>query len=192
MEDNARARRALAILNGAYGDMVAREAPALATAMTVTQHGRAVPPEPQALREAFPSASARLVVFLHGLTESEASWCFNSVRHYGRPDVSYGTQLQQDLGLTPVFIRYNTGLHISDNGRLLAELLDRLVEAWPVPVDGLVLIGHSMGGLVARSALHQSGGGTDAARPWTTARPHHDHPRDAAPRSASRTGRAHA
>jgi pimeloyl-ACP methyl ester carboxylesterase len=167
LDDNRSARIALAILNGVYGDTVVREAPALATLMTVRQRGRPVPLEPEAVHEAFPTASGQLVVFLHGLTETEGAWCFKSTRHHGRADVSYGTLLQQHLGLTPVFVRYNTGLHISDNGRLLADLLDRLVEAWPVPVQDLVLIGHSMGGLVARSALHQSRGGTEVARAWT-------------------------
>jgi pimeloyl-ACP methyl ester carboxylesterase len=62
--------------------------------------------------------------------------------------------MQMDLGYTPLYVRYNTGLHISDNGRRLSELLDRTVSDWPVPVEEVVLVGHSMGGLVARSAIH--------------------------------------
>jgi len=135
--------------------------------MTVRADGRAVPVEPAALADAYPVAGSRLAVFLHGLTETESSWCYRSERHHGRAEVSYGTQLHDDLGLTPVFLRYNTGLHISHNGRSLDRLLGALVEAWPVPVDDVVLIGHSMGGLVARSALHHAGGGTPDARAWT-------------------------
>jgi pimeloyl-ACP methyl ester carboxylesterase len=167
IDDTRAARVALAILNGAHGDLLDRETPALATTMTLRQAGQAVPVQADDLAAAYPEASGRLVVFLHGLTETEGAWCYKSDRHHGRPGVTYGTLLEEDLGLTPLFLRYNTGLHISDNGRRLADLLDRLVEAWPVPVQDLVLIGHSMGGLVARSALHQAGGGTDAARPWT-------------------------
>jgi len=167
--DGKRAGRvALAILNGAHGDLVAREVPALAVQMAVRVDGRAVPVEPAALRTAFPDAGSRLAVFLHGLTETESSWCFRAERHHGRADVSFGTQLHDDLGLTPVYLRYNTGLHISDNGRSLDALLAALVDAWPVPVQDVVLIGHSMGGLVARSALHQAGGGTPEAHRWTT------------------------
>ena len=160
-------RVALAILNGAHGDLVAREAPALALDMTVRVAGRAVPTETSALQQAFPGASGRLAVFLHGLTESEDSWGYGAERHHGDRAVTYGSQLQRDLGLTPVYLRYNTGLHISENGRSLDALLTALVGAWPVPVQDVVLIGHSMGGLVARSALHQAGGGTAQAHGWT-------------------------
>jgi pimeloyl-ACP methyl ester carboxylesterase len=120
-----------------------------------------------ALAEAFPGASGRLAVFLHGLTESEDSWGYGAEKHHGDQSVTYGSRLQRDLGLTPVYLRYNTGLHISDNGRALDALLGALVDAWPVPVQDVVLIGHSMGGLVARSALHQAGGGTAEAHGWT-------------------------
>jgi pimeloyl-ACP methyl ester carboxylesterase len=166
--DTARAGRvALAILNGAHGDLLAREAPALALEMTVRVAGRAVPPETPALQQAFPGASGRLAVFLHGLTETEDSWGYGAERHHGDRAVTYGSQLQRDLGLTPVYLRYNTGLHISENGRSLDALLTALVDAWPVPVQDVVLVGHSMGGLVARSALHQAGGGTAEAHGWT-------------------------
>ncbi|MGY1805209.1 hypothetical protein ACI78T_18145 [Blastococcus sp. SYSU D00922] len=165
--DTDRAGRvAVAILNGAHGDLVRREAPALALDMAVRVDGRAVPPEPAPLQEAFPGATGRLAVFLHGLTETEASWSYGAERR-GEPGVTYGSRLRDELGLTPVYVRYNTGLHISDNGRALDDLLAALVDAWPVPVQDVVLIGHSMGGLVARSALHRAGGGTPEARGWT-------------------------
>jgi hypothetical protein len=165
--DGGRAGRVtLAILNGAHGDLVRREAPALALDMTVRVAGRPVPAEPGALRDTFPEATGRLAVFLHGLTETEMSWSYGAERR-GEPGVTYGTRLQQDIGLTPVHLRYNTGLHVSDNGRSLDALLSALVDAWPVPVQDVVLIGHSMGGLVARSALHQAHGGTGKAHGWT-------------------------
>jgi hypothetical protein len=166
--DTDRAGRvALAVLNGAHGDLVRQEAPALAMDMSVRVAGRAVRLETAALREAFPGASGRLAVFLHGLTETEDSWGYGAERHHGDRAVTYGSQLQRDLGLAPVHLRYNTGLHISENGRSLDALLTALVDAWPVPVQDIVLIGHSMGGLVARSALHQAGGGTPEAHGWT-------------------------
>ena len=61
-------------------------------------------------------------------------------------------------------VRYNTGLHVSENGRGLARLLDEMVEEWPCQLEELVLIGHSMGGLVARSACHYGASWTDRVR----------------------------
>ncbi|MGY2128615.1 lipase family alpha/beta hydrolase [Blastococcus sp. SYSU DS0617] len=167
LDEERRGRLVLGVLNGAHGDLVQRSAPGLDLGMTVRVAGRAVPLDAESLRTAFPAASGGIVVFLHGLTETEDSWSYGAEKHHGRPDVTYGTLLQADLGLTPVYLRYNTGLHISDNGRALAALLEELVSAWPEEVQDLVLIGHSMGGLVARSALHQAGGGTTEAQAWT-------------------------
>ena len=66
-----------------------------------------------------------------------------------------------DLGITPVFVRYNTGRHVSENGASLAALLDELVAGWPVQVERIAIVGHSMGGLVARSACHHGGDWSD-------------------------------
>ena len=79
---------------------------------------------------------------------------------------SYGERLHEDLGYTPIYVGYNTGLHISVNGRTLAGILDLLHDQWPVPVTELVLVGHSMGGLVARSACHY---GAEEQHRWTDA-----------------------
>jgi pimeloyl-ACP methyl ester carboxylesterase len=111
--------------------------------------GDVVAPERAALAAAFPRASPRLVVFVHGLMETEHAW-----RLGGRE--SYGERLARELGCTPVDVRYNSGRHISQNGRSLADLLDALATAWPVEPEELALVGHSMGGLVARSACHQA------------------------------------
>ncbi len=86
---------------------------------------------------------------------------------------TYGTLLARDHEVTPLTLRYNTGLHISTNGRELARLLNRLVAAWPVQVREIDLIGHSMGGLVIRSACHYAstlwpqGRHLPFGRPWT-------------------------
>ena len=160
-------RVAVAILNGAHGDLIDRAAPALSLRMGIRCEGRSVPVERAALAAAFPDPTPRLAVFLHGLTETEGAWCYKAEQHHGRSGITFGTQLRRDLGLTPVYLRYNTGLHVSDNGRALDRLLGDLADAWPIELQDMVLIGHSMGGLVARSALHQAGGGTPEARAWT-------------------------
>jgi pimeloyl-ACP methyl ester carboxylesterase len=151
-----RGAAALAVLNGLYGDALEAEGSALQLHMAVHVAGAPVAPVPGALAAAFPAASGRLVVFLHGLMESEHAW-----RLGGRP--SYGERLAGELGRASVELRYNTGRHVSHNGRSLDELLEELVAAWPVPVEEIALVGHSMGGLVARSAAHQA---VEAGRAW--------------------------
>ena len=90
-------------------------------------------------------------------------------RSEGEDNRSYGERLRDDLGFSPVLLRYNTGLHVSVNGRTLAEILDLLHAQWPVPISELVLVGHSMGGLVARSACHY---GAQQQLGWTDAVSH--------------------
>lgn len=137
-------------IGGAFGDHLEACHPALAPRMAVRLAGRDVALDRRSLAAAFPRAEARVAVFLHGLCETEAGW--------GRPALdddapgTYGDRLRHHLGHSPVFLRYNSGLHVSENGRRLATLLGSLAAAWPVELEELVLVGHSMGGLVVRSA----------------------------------------
>jgi len=143
---------AISALNGAWGDLLARTGNPLALDMSVRVDGSDVPVDSDRLADAFPGATGDVAVFVHGLCESDASWRLSGERHYGDAGSSHGSRLQAETGLTPVYVRYNSGLHISDNGAQLDELLTSLVEQWPVPVTRLTLVGHSMGGLVIRSA----------------------------------------
>jgi pimeloyl-ACP methyl ester carboxylesterase len=146
----ARGGLGIAALNGLVGDRLEREGSPLHQPLAVRVDGLPVAPERPALARAFPGATPRLVVFLHGLMESERGWRLGA--REGRED--YGTRLARDLGCTPVYVRYNSGRHISENGRSLADLLERVIAEWPVAVEEVALVGHSMGGLVARSAAH--------------------------------------
>jgi hypothetical protein len=150
---------ALAVLNGLWGDTLARRHPELALAMTVRAAGVEVPTTVGGLAAAYPAATSRIAVFVPGLSETEQYWSLSSRRHYGTEHSTHGSRLQRDLGYTPVYVRYNSGLHISDNGARLAWLLDEVVAGWPVTVEEIVLVGHSMGGLVARSACHHAASG---------------------------------
>lgn len=116
------------------------------------------------LAGAFPDATSRIVVFVHGLCETDDAWRLLPLRGERIRRRTYGERLQDELSFTPVYLRYNTGLRISENGCALAGLLDNLVAAWPTGVEELVLVGHSMGGLVARSACHY---GERDQRRWT-------------------------
>ncbi len=140
----------IAALNGLIGDQLERDGSALAQSTSVRVRGERIGLDESSLRRAFPEATGRLVVFLHGLTADEFCWSL-----WGAEE-PYGARLAVDLDCTAVYLRYNSGLHISENGRTVAALLGDLVDGWPVEVQQIALVGHSMGGLVARSACHQA------------------------------------
>jgi pimeloyl-ACP methyl ester carboxylesterase len=134
--------------------------------MSVRLDGRRLGLDRDSLAAAYPAASGRLVVFLHGLVETERSWFHRADPARARSGTGFGDRLTEDLPCSAVYVHYDSGRHVSDNGRALVGLLTELAGGWPVPVREIVLIGHSMGGLVARSALHQAG---EPAVPWTSA-----------------------
>jgi pimeloyl-ACP methyl ester carboxylesterase len=160
-----RGSAALAALNGLYGDHLAARGNELALGMDVRRDGADVALTTAALAAAFPDGTSRIVVFVHGLCETDDAWRLVPLRDRVARR-TYGDRLQAELGLTPVYLRYNTGLRVSENGRALARLLDDLAAAWPGGVEEVVLVGHSMGGLVARSACHY---GAAEGRRWTGA-----------------------
>lgn len=147
---------ALGALNGAVGDHLGPRHDALDLAMRLRVGARYVDPTPEALAAALPEATDHLVVFVHGLGTTEWSWALKAQEYYGAPDVTFASQLTRDLGATCVFVRYNTGRHVSEGGAALCALLERLVAGYPAPLSSLVLVGHSMGGLVCRSACHEA------------------------------------
>lgn len=158
LEDGSRGRFVSSAVNGLIGDRLVRERPHLAIPMAVRSGGRDVPVDEAGLAGAFPDATGRIVVFLHGLCENESYW--NHLRD--ETGTTYGEALA-GRGWTPVFLRANTGLGLRENGVALAALLQPLVEAWPVEVTRIALVGHSMGGLIMRAA----GAVATDELPWT-------------------------
>jgi hypothetical protein len=134
----------VAVVNGVLGDYLSETHNPLAIQMRLRRDGRPLPLETAALRAALPEAGGKLLVLVHGSCVSDWQWT--------RLGHDHGAALARDLGYTPVYLHYNSGLHVSTNGRELAALLEQLLAAWPVPVDELVILAHSLGGLVARSA----------------------------------------
>ncbi len=142
---------ASSILSGFVGDRMARRRNPLRVRYGVYQHGQRLRLTRDGLADAFPQATPRIAVFLHGLCGSETVW--KLFRDPANADTDgYGVRLARDLGYTPVFIRYNSGLHVSLNGRHCSRTLTALYQNWPMQAEEIVLIGHSMGGLLARSA----------------------------------------
>lgn len=155
LEDNLPGRMAVGALNGAWGDRLEHRGNTLARHMTIRHRGTDLSLNRRALAGAIPGARGRLAIFIHGLCETDDAWRLRASRH-----VPYGDRLESELDYTSLHVRYNTGLHISHNGRRLSNLLGELVENWPVPVTEIALVGHSMGGLVSRSACHYADEGS--------------------------------
>ncbi len=158
LEGDPRGRFVTAAVNGLIGDRLLRERPQLAIPMAVRRHGADVEPAREALAEAFPEATGHLVLFLHGLCENESYWN----RHRDRTGTTYAEMLAA-RGWTPLMLRANTGLPLRENGAALAGLAQQVVDAWPVEVTRIALVGHSLGGLVMRAAAAVVSG-VDA--PW--------------------------
>jgi pimeloyl-ACP methyl ester carboxylesterase len=165
LADGRRGNAVVGALNGAWGDTFAKWHNPLALAMTVRVDGRDVAPTRAELEAAFPAATGDVVVFVHGLCETDRSWWLSAEEHYGDATSTHGSRLAATTGATSVYLRYNTGRHISDNGERLADLMSELVVNWPVEVERLTLIGHSMGGLVIRAGCCH---GELSEQPWVS------------------------
>lgn len=131
-----------AALSAAFGDSLAADpvAAPLVTRMALRHDGSEVDCTHDALARAYPDATTTVVVFVHGLGATERVWSDD-----------YATAVR-NCGGTAVHVRYNTGESVASNGRALSALLGELVDAWPGHVERLIIVGHSMGGLVTRAA----------------------------------------
>jgi pimeloyl-ACP methyl ester carboxylesterase len=135
-----------AALNGVLGDYLADTGNPLAIPMQFRHGGKALALSKRVLASELPDANGKLLLLAHGLCMNDFQWT--------RDGHDHGAALAKDLGYTPIYLHYNSGRHISTNGREFAGMMETLVREWPVPITELVIIGHSMGGLVARSACH--------------------------------------
>ncbi len=140
---------ALAALNAVFGDRLTADGNPLALPMRLHRaDGCPLPMRAPAPVAANLPAGPRVLILVHGLGLHDGHW-----RHAGH---DYGALLARTRGYTPLYLRYNTGLHVAANGRALAELLEVLQSQWPLPIESLAIVAHSMGGLVARSACHHA------------------------------------
>ncbi|MDO9195680.1 triacylglycerol lipase [Rhodoferax sp.] len=137
----------LAALNGVMGDRLLQSNNPLATRMTLRYRGEALNWE---LPLSLPQATGKVLLLIHGLCMNDLQW---HAQHKGQV-VDHGEALASSLGYTPVYLRYNSGLHTSQNGHQLSTMLEQLVTRWPVPIEDITVVAHSMGGLLTRSAFH--------------------------------------
>ena len=140
----------LSAINGVLGDQLLATANPLTITMSLRHEGKPLLLEKAALAQRLPQlpnpSTGKLLVVLHGLCMNDLQWASSGYNH---ADV-----LAKELGYTPLYLHYNTGLNTSVNGQQFANLLEQLMQAWPQPVEELTLLVHSMGGLVSRSACH--------------------------------------
>lgn len=156
---------ALGAVNAAVGDYLDARGNGLALGMSLRAGDRYLTGDLAGLAEALPGATPRAVLFVHGLAATEWSWLLGAAERWGDPSECLGTRLARELDLTALYLRYNSGRHVSENGRDLADLLEALAARYPVALEEVVLVGHSMGGLVIRSACHY---GRAAGHRWTS------------------------
>ena len=146
-DESAERAAVVAALNGVMGDRLQASGNPLATPMTLRLRGQVLdwraPPQTG-------QVTGKVLIVIHGLCMNELQW---TAQRAGQP-VNHASTLSAALGYTPVYVRYNSGLHVSENGRALDHQLDQLLAHWPVPVTELTVLAHSMGGLITRSALH--------------------------------------
>ena len=135
----------LAALNGVMGDRLLESKSPLATPMSLRYRGQALDVGKSLT---LPQTTGKVLLLIHGL-------CMNDLQWQSGPQeqiVDHGAALAAQLGYTPVYLRYNTGLHVSTNARELSRQLEQLLERWPSAVRELTVLAHSMGGLLIRGA----------------------------------------
>lgn len=144
------------VLNGVIGDYLEKNENPLKITMQFRHQAKAIPLDRKSLEKTYPTINGKILLMVHGSCMNDIQWT--------RKEHNHGTALAKELDKTPVYLHYNSGRHISTNGQDFNQLLEELVQHWPVPVEELVIIAHSMGGLVSRSALHY---GQQQQKSWT-------------------------
>jgi len=151
-ESSLKREVAISMLNGVLGDYLLERENPLAVIMQLRRDGK--PLSDVALRDLIEKSNGKILLMVHGLCMNDLQWQVDEHDH--------GIELARDLGYEPIYLHYNTGRHISENGRDLAALLQYLVTISPQPLS-LSILAHSMGGLVSRSAFHY---GEQAQHSW--------------------------
>src|SRR5690606_16191976 len=137
-------------LNGVMGDHLADDKSPFAIDMDIRHRKSAKHSDPP---QNLTAAGGKLVLLIHGL-------CLSDLDQHAKHNLltnEPGALLAAQSNYYPLYLRYNSGLHISHNGLKLSAQLQRLIESWPNPIEELSVVAHSMGGLVIRSALYQAG-----------------------------------
>lgn len=147
------------ILNGVFGDYLAQDGSSLAIDMAFYHYGYRLELNEAIAEQVEVPITNKLIIFVHGLTNTESIWDYETSNDHV---TNYGQQLEEAFGYTALYLRYNSGLSIKDNGRELSEKIQQLFDHYPLPIDELILVGFSMGGLLIRHAQ------LDSNKYWTS------------------------
>jgi pimeloyl-ACP methyl ester carboxylesterase len=139
----------LSVLNGVIGDHLEEKENPLKIDMQFRYQSKAIQIDSESLKETYPKINGKILLMIHGSCMSDIQW--------NRKNHNHGEILSEKLDKTPIYLNYNSGKHISTNGKELNKNLQKLIENWPVPVEEIVIIAHSMGGLLTRSVLYYAG-----------------------------------
>jgi pimeloyl-ACP methyl ester carboxylesterase len=139
--DSAAKQALLSALNGVLGDHLLQQNSSLAIPMYLRKHGEAL--SKIQLKEVINQSNGKLLILVHGLCMNDLQWC--------REGHDHGVELTRESGMTALYLHYNTGRHISDNGYQFAHVMESLVKLSNKPLE-INILAHSMGGLVSRSA----------------------------------------
>ena len=155
----------IAILNGIVGDYLHSQDNPLQIHMQWRSlskddiddevEGRTLSPQKQKTIQQMKKKKKHYLLLIHGSCASPHDWWQQGHNH----GIALAAALSNNI--EPLFLHYNTGLHISENGKLLSQCIQQLVNEVEEKDDSsssdiirISIIGHSMGGLVARSACH--------------------------------------
>jgi pimeloyl-ACP methyl ester carboxylesterase len=156
IKDSDKKELFLSVLNGVIGDYLEEKENPLKITMQFRYQSKTVAINPKSIRAVYPKVNGKILLMVHGSCMNDLQWT--------RKDHNHGKIIAAELNKTPIYLNYNSGLHISSNGKNLNNLLEELLKNWPVPIEELVIVSHSMGGLVARSALYY---GEQNQKNWT-------------------------
>lgn len=110
----------------------------------------------EALKKYTVSKQKKAVLLIPGLFCDETLWMDCQKKDENEKEyTSIGlTSKFASLGYYSFFLRYNQGMHISDSGQALLDLLDEFFQNYTG--DKLDIVSYSQGGLVLRSLLYQA------------------------------------
>ncbi len=133
----------ISALNGVIGDYLETSENPLAIQMQFRKNGKVL--TFAEITSEVQMEEPRILLMIHGLCMNDLQWTQKGYNH--------GEKIARELGYTPLYLHYNTGRHISTNGREFSELLEKLTSFLPEK-STFSFLTHSMGGLVSRSAIH--------------------------------------